>query len=217
MSQVTQYMLNCYISDVFLSRDMLRKEVDSGSAIGRQIAPILQSGALLSDDYINRIVLQELQRYDQNQQGFILDGFPRTLLQAEYLHKHYPADILAVNIVLDRQVTIQKLLGRRICKTCGGNFNTAHIVSGGYDMPAILPDPRTCRMAPNCQVDLVKRDDDQEDVIQHRLQTFENNIQPIVQYYERKHRLLHFEVKKGIKDTDALWQAMQTFPMLSTR
>lgn len=200
-------MCHCY-------RDLLRKEVERDSPIGREIAPILRSGALLADDFINRIVLQELQQYDKNQQGYILDGFPRTLSQAEYLQTHYSKDILAVHIVLDRQITLQKLLGRRICKSCGGNFNTAHIVDGQYDMPAILPTSQTCQKpVPHCSAEsFQQREDDREDVIQQRLHTFEINNQPIIQYYQDKQRLIHFEVKKGIKDTEALWQAMQSFP-----
>ena len=192
----------------------MRQEISNNTAFGQTIAPIVRSGGLVGDDLIADLVLQHLPLCDQRQQGFILDGFPRTLIQAKTLSSAYKEDVIAVNIVLDRQVTIAKLLGRRLCKTCGGSFNTAHIVEGDYDMPAILPNPKTCRMgANNCKVDLIQRDDDRQEIIEQRLQTFENNIEPILQYYQAKNRLLHFQVKKGVKDIDRLWLAMSSFPL----
>ena len=81
--------------------------------------------------------------------GIILDGYPRSLSQSEALLQHCKqkaeaVKILAVDIRLDEEVAIQKLLGRRICETCNQGFNMSDITGGSYDMPAILPNPKVC-------------------------------------------------------------------------
>ena len=96
--------------------------------------------------------------------GYILDGFPRTIDQAKYLDKYIKESdnklISPINIILDKEIAIRKLLGRRNCKTCGESFNIAHIVEGMYDMPAILPNKEKCILGDKCDINLETRNDD---------------------------------------------------------
>jgi adenylate kinase len=119
--------------------------------------------------------------------------------------------LIAVHIMLDREVTIQKLLGRRLCKTCAKSFNTAHIVERGFDMPAILPDQKTCQFTrgnQKCEPIFERRDDDTAQVIEKRLEDFDARNNCILEFYRERNALRSFEVKKGVKDVDSLWKAM---------
>ena len=130
----------------------------------------MNAGKLVSDETVNQIVLDALS--SKNKDGFILDGYPRTIEQAKFLHQHFVlpnrSPILAINITLDRDVTIQKLLGRRFCRTCGGSFNIASIMDRGFDMPAILPNSKNCPFFTQgkCEPQMVKRNDDTHEVIE---------------------------------------------------
>jgi adenylate kinase len=188
----------------------MRDEMRSGTDTGKRIESFVKSGALVPDALVNHLVLNALAAADRDTRGLILDGFPRTLSQAEFLERNYQGHLVAVNIILDRDVTIQKLLGRRICTTCGGSFNTAHIVRDEYDMPAILPSSETCKRVP-CEPKLVCRDDDTPQIIATRLNDFEKNVDPLLKFYRQRNLLLDFVVKKGIKDSDQLGTALDSF------
>lgn len=178
------------------------------SSLGNRISQYLKTGSLVPDDLVNEVVLEHLHACDAQKKGILLDGFPRTLSQAKFLDDNYKEKLTAVNIVLDRDVTVQKLLGRRLCTVCGGSFNVAHIVDAQFDMPAILPDKRTCKMGDACVPNLVCRDDDSPEIIANRLKDFEKNIEPLLAHYRAKNSLKEFTVKKGIKDTDQLFEMM---------
>eukprot|EP01040_Poterioochromonas_malhamensis_P007823 gene7823-8459_t len=191
--------------------DLLRNEVERGTTTGKGVQEYMKAGKLVPDEVVNKMVVDSLAQVKEP--GFILDGYPRTASQARYLHDHYTvprkSPVTAVNITLDRQVTLQKLLGRRQCRTCGGAYNTAHIVERGYDMPAILPNQEYCsRGGASCPCVLDKRDDDTADVITVRLNTYDRSIQDILDFYRNKSSLKSFDVKKGIKDTNELWKVM---------
>lgn len=178
------------------------------------MSPILKSGKLVSDEIVNHIIKEELREVQSNQKGFILDGFPRTLSQARYLNTMYSCEkkeIFAINITLDREVTVAKLLGRVQCRTCGRPFNTANIVDRGFDMPAILPDRETCpqnTLWTQCDPIFDRRDDDTVTTIQTRLAEFDSLNQNILHFYSSRNCLRNFDVRRGIKDTDDLWKLM---------
>ena len=183
----------------------------SSSAIGQEVKSYVSKGELITDHMANSIVLSYAQNYSH--QSFILDGYPRTVSQAAFLKAHYKQPVVAVNIVLDRHITIEKLLGRRICSTCRGDFNTAHAVHGEYDMPAILPSPDTCKLTPpsSCKPCLEKRGDDTEEVIRKRLAGYDLGSSSLLKFYEEANLLIEFQVKKGVKDTPLLLEKMNSF------
>jgi adenylate kinase len=191
--------------------------MQDGTILGLQIAPLLKAGKLVPDHLVNSIVLDVLSKYDKDGYSFILDGFPRTVNQAQFLHTEYANKqkhpLVAVNITLNEDVTIQKLLGRRICSKCKQNFNVAHIVRNSYDMPAILPTQASCpekRVAEECAKEFITRDDDSYEIIQQRLKDYQTKVHPLLQFYADQKALVNFEVYKGVKDVDALFHAMTT-------
>ena len=190
--------------------DAMRHEVSNSSPLGLQIARRMSQGELVDDAVVNELCFRSLGSMmgDAGNDCVILDGYPRSLSQSEALMKHCvqrgeDTTILAVDIRLDEEVAIQKLLGRRICKTCNQGFNTADIVHGDYDMPAILPDPGTCGRD-RCSPHLVERSDDTPTTIKRRFEVHAEETEPVLSYFRDRNMYLRFDVKKGVKDTREL-------------
>ena len=195
-----------FITIVF--RDILREKTNDGTPTGLELKHIMNSGLLISDSLAHELVIENIEETRLRPdvyKGVLLDGYPRTVEQAHLLNTIVnPLNFKVVNIKLETSVAVSKLLGRRLCKTCGGSFNTAHIVEGSFDMPAILPNPETCSLRAQCNPVLTTRDDDTDATITTRLQQHDANSQPILDYYEHKGQLRTFNVFKGVKDVDAL-------------
>lgn len=138
----------------------------------------------------------------------LLDGFPRTLAQA-HMAEALLKDFRVVELKQERAVVREKLLGRRTCAKCGGEFNLAHIVRDGYNMPAMLPDPAACRLGPDCSPDLVARSDDTAETIDRRFEVYDTESAPILDFYRAKGVLREFEVRRGKEDLPALVHAMR--------
>lgn len=207
--------------------DILRKEVKDGTSLGKEVEGILRRGGLVSDALINAIAYKQLnfveKSYNQTTdrslelrwgRGVLLDGYPRTIGQAVALTNQIVdtdkrGTCLAVQIVLEPWVAIQKMLHRRQCVTCGDSFNTADIVQDGYDMPAILPNKSTCRMGKDCLPNFVNRNDDTTEIIESRMLEYGVKTAPIIEYYQQRGELCTFHVKKGVKDTPQLLQLIR--------
>lgn len=191
-----------------MSRDILRSYAKEPNS---PLTKFLQRGALVPDETLSSVIQNTIQPIMKTNKSFILDGYPRTIAQAEYLASICPLKFIAVRISLRHDIIISKLLGRRICTNCKGNFNVAHIQEDTYDMPAILPDAKKCSQgAEKCRPELVQRDDDTEEVIARRIEYYEKNITSLVDYYKSCNRFVDFDVKKGVKDVDLLFDLMMT-------
>lgn len=141
--------------------------------------------------------------------GFLLDGFPRNINQSIELMKITKIDLF-VNIDLPKHILIQKLLGRRICQICDQNFNVASIKEEQFDMPPLLPssDCKICKGHPK----LIMRNDDTEETIHHRLQSYENSYIPILDFFKKKNCVfINFQLQKGIKDFDRLYNIVKQY------
>lgn len=186
--------------------EKMREEVKAGTDLGKTLAKRLANGELIEDDVVNSLLFKHLYDISSNNsgtefgQGVILDGYPRTVGQSEAFVQRFGAS-LAVNIRLDQEVTIKKLLGRRLCKNCNESFNTAHVVEGDYDMPAILPES-SCEQGRDHV--LMKRDDDTLESIKNRFELYTQKTEPILKHFDDEGMLVNFDVKKGVKDTPQL-------------
>lgn len=157
--------------------DILRKAVADQTPLGKQAGDFIKRGALVPDDVIVDLIAERLQQKDCAK-GFLLDGFPRTIPQAESLDAILKKLALNLNCVLSvqvpREVIIERLAGRRTCRKCGA---LSHVV---------FDPPKQAGVCDRCGGELFQRDDDREETIVHRLTVYENQTAPLVDYYRRR-------------------------------
>mmetsp|Transcript_11555 Transcript_11555/g.11573 ORF Transcript_11555/g.11573 Transcript_11555/m.11573 type:complete len:226 (+) Transcript_11555:23-700(+) len=190
--------------------DIIRSEIELQTNRGKKIQSYVQRGVLVPDEIAYDILLDNCKAAIENDHvsGYIIDGFPRTLSQAKFITDN-KLITRAVNITLKRSLTIKKLLGRRTCSTCGGDFNLANIFEDDHHMPALLPNPDTCRLGGDaCNPVLVIRHDDNEETIRTRFSVFDAETSPILDHFEKYKMLKSFEVRRGIQDADNLMKLM---------
>lgn len=195
--------------------DRIREEIAAGTPLGQQVKTTVEMGQLIDDSIATDIALLSLRPAGrQRTQPMILDGFPRTVSQALALHEAmHDEEFIAVHIVLEQWVAIEKTLGRRICATCKRSFNVADVLTQGYDMPAILPSPTTCPLwnsQAGCSPCLEARVDDTREVAENRYQEFLEKTAPLLGFYKERNQLHTFEIKKGMSDTVLLADIMSS-------
>ncbi len=171
--------------------DLLREAVDSGSALGRQAKVSMDAGQLVSDEIVLGIIHERIVRPDARK-GFILDGFPRNLQQAEALDQlltglGQPLN-LALLVAVDVGALLQRLVGRRTCLSCGAMYNMF------YSPPHI--DGR----CDACGGKLRHRADDNEETIGNRLRVYETHTIPVIEYYKEQEKLRTVQGVGEIKD-----------------
>lgn len=157
--------------------DILRKAVQDCAPLGQRAAAYLDKGELVPDDVMLNLVAERLTEKDCDK-GFILDGFPRTVVQAEGLEGILRSLGREVESVLCMQVPqgviIERLSGRRSCKKCGSLYHAA------------FNPPRRQGLCDRCDGELFQRQDDREETIAARLHVFETHTAPLVDYYRKK-------------------------------
>ncbi len=150
--------------------DMLRQAMKAGTEMGLSAKRYIEAGELVPDEVVIGIVKDRLQA-DDCKNGYILDGFPRTVPQAEALAQFAKIDV-ALNIALDDEVIINRLGGRRVCLKCGATYHTSTL--NGSD---------TCAA---CGEKLVQRKDDAPETVKNRLAVYAAQTAPLIDYYEKK-------------------------------
>ncbi|OVA09943.1 Adenylate kinase [Macleaya cordata] len=180
--------------------DLVREELSSCGPLSQQLAEIVNQGKLLSDEIIIRLLSKRLETGEANgKSGFILDGFPRTIRQAEILEGVTDID-LVINLKLREDVILEKCLGRRICSQCGGNFNLASIdIKAENGKPGIYMAPLL--PPPSCESKLITRADDTEEVVKERLRIYHEMSQPVEEFYRSRGKLLEFDLPGGIPES----------------
>jgi adenylate kinase len=150
--------------------DILRDAVARGTPLGREVAATLESGGLVPDDVILRVVKERLEHPDAAG-GFVLDGFPRTVPQAAALDALLGGRaIVVIYLEISPEVILQRLITRRTCESCGQTDTGAH----------------TSEYCASCGGGFVKRADDHIDVIRRRVDAYMENTQPLVDWYRRR-------------------------------
>jgi len=150
--------------------DLFRKEVAEWTEIGKFAKAYQEKGLLVPDEFVINLLKKRLED-DDCKKGFILDGFPRTIEQAEMLNKIAELDLF-LNLVVQEHVLIERMTSRRTCKGCGAIFNVK-----------TLP-PKKHGVCDNCSGELVQRSDEKEDVIKERLKVYEEKTLPLVNFYK---------------------------------
>lgn len=163
--------------------DLFRANIKNGTELGRRVQAILAAGDLVPDEVTIDMVRERLKEEDALN-GFILDGFPRTIAQADALGAMTDLDRV-VNFVLDKEDIVKRLSGRRVCKSTG---RTYHIL---YNPPKVEGiDDETGEP-------LIQRDDDKEEAIRNRLEVYEASTAPLIAYYRDKGLLVDIDASKS--------------------
>lgn len=153
--------------------DMLREHIRTGDSIGASVTDRMKAGSLVPDELVNQLVFERIHQPDC-EQGFILDGYPRTLAQAEEMvrvRKAMHAEGVVIHLVVDYNVIISRIGGRRVCPKCGTLYN------------AVSRPPKIDGV---CDLDgtaLVVREDDKEEVVRQRLAQYERQTRPLIEFF----------------------------------
>jgi len=161
--------------------DMLREAVAAGSTLGREAKSYMDKGALVPDDVIIRMMAERLGAADAGR-GFILDGFPRTIAQAEALARLLKDLGQTVDTVVYFDVSepelLRRLTGRRVCRTCGHSY---HVTSNP---------PKRAGVCDACGGELYQRADDGEATVRNRLEVYRRQTAPLLDYYRQRNLLV---------------------------
>lgn len=173
--------------------DILRDAVKNNTALGIEAKSYMNRGALVPDEVVIGIVKERLKRDDCNK-GYVLDGFPRTIPQADALFSYLNGCGCPISNVIDIRVSkeylIKRLSGRRVCRSCGAGYHVEFSPSKGNGK------------CDNCGGELFQRDDDREEVVTKRLDTYEAQTAPLVEYYEKSGML---KTVNGIGDVEVIF------------
>jgi len=170
--------------------DLLRAAVAANTPLGAKAKAIIDSGDLVSDEIVLGIIKERLAENDA-QQGFILDGFPRTLIQAQALDdmlntQNWP---LSTSILfdIDPELVVKRITGRRTCADCGQMYNTFYSPS------------TTENKCDKCSGELTQRADDNEETIRNRLNVYAEQTEPLVEYYREQDKLQSIKAEGDIQ------------------
>ncbi len=169
--------------------NMLREAVANGSELGQRVKKIMEEGSLVPDDVILDIVAQRVQRSDCAN-GFILDGVPRTLPQAEALEARNVIIDYAVSVEIDDAEIESRMTGRRVCGKCGASYHT------------VANPPKTEGICDVCGSDLVIRKDDAPETVRHRLQVYHEQTEVLKGFYEARGKLRIINGNQPIEDVN---------------
>ena len=159
--------------------DIFRANIKAQTPLGVKVKAIIDSGSLVSDELTFELVKDRLAQ-DDCKNGYILDGFPRTIPQAEMLEKLVD-DVKVVNFEIKDEIVIRRLSTRRVCKACGANFNVL-----------TLP-PKVEGVCDKCGGELYQRDDDKQESILHRMDVYREQTEPLINFYKNKGKITNLD------------------------
>ena len=167
--------------------EFLRQAISRGDELGNRVREYVTTGELVPDDIMERVVRERVKQGDAKN-GFILDGYPRTLNQAKSLDTILEEDgkrvDFIINMVLDEEEIVRRLSSRRQCPECGAIYNM------------LSNPPRENKYCKRCGAEVIRRPDDAPETIRKRLAIYEKNAQPVVDYY--KHRPGYIEMNTSL-------------------
>jgi len=188
---MSDLLINTYHLVHVSTGDMLRAAVKAGTPVGLKAQEYMNKGALVPDEVIHDIIVERLSQ-DDIEAGFLFDGYPRTLNQAEDLDK-----ILnevgkkidgVINLNIADEELIKRITGRRLCPTCGEIFNIY------YKAPAKEG------ICDKCGAELIQRKDDNLESLTVRLEEYHKNTQPVIEYYEKAGVVRHVDASKSVNE-----------------
>ncbi len=177
--------------------DIFRANIKAQTPLGVKVKAIIDSGSLVSDDLTCELVKDRLSK-DDCKNGFILDGFPRTIPQAEMFQDICP-DVAVVNFQIADEIVIKRLSTRRVCKACGANYNVL-----------TLP-PKKEGVCDKCGGEIIQRDDDKQESILHRMDVYREQTEPLIKFYTDKGKIQNFDA--AIETANLLEEFKKVYPV----
>jgi adenylate kinase len=183
-----------YVVPHISTGDVLRAAVREGTELGQQVRDILESGGLVGDETMIGVVRERLAKPDAGTRGYILDGFPRTVTQAEALAEITAARPIHVVIDLDvpREIVLERISSRRVCRDCGTNYTAT-----GSETTIWICDV--------CGGDVTQRDDDTPEAVNRRLDLYETQTSPLIEHYGNLGQLV---VVNGVGHPDNVFKRL---------
>ncbi|MGC1485631.1 MAG: adenylate kinase [Candidatus Acidiferrum sp.] len=173
--------------------DMLREHIAKGTPLGAKARPIMERGELVPDSLVLKMVRERIERPDC-WHGFVFDGFPRTVAQAQYLGESLKQGgfrrPLVIHLVIDTALILRRITGRRTCNMGGEIYNL-------YERPP--------KLEGRCDIDggeLVQRPDDREEIVAPRLQAYHKQTEPLVAYYRRLGLLHDVDASRSVEEVE---------------
>lgn len=163
--------------------EILRQEIANKTDLGRQAEELISAGLLVPDDVMVGIIKNRLAMPDC-EQGFLLDGFPRTIQQAEELARFVDLDVV-LNLDIPAEKIVRRISSRRMCRDCG------RIVSGN---------DHAKNACPECGGELFQRDDDTEETVRSRIAVYETQTKPLLAYYREKGKLVNLDGDRPVEE-----------------
>lgn len=174
--------------------DIFRENIKKGTELGKKAQEYMNRGELVPDDLVIEIATTRLLE-DDCKNGFLLDGFPRTVYQAEkldeFLQSHDSKIDNVIDIAVGKDELIERLTGRRVCKSCGASF---HVVN--------IP-PKQEGICDYCGGELIQRADDNLETVTNRIDVYEDQTMPLIDYYEKAGTLTHIDGSTGLDNVFA--------------
>lgn len=172
--------------------DMFRDNIKNNTELGKRAKEYMEKGLLVPDSLVNDMVKDRLSR-DDVKEGFLLDGFPRTINQAQSLDeilKDLSMELTAViNIDVPADLLVDRIVGRRVCPECGRSY---HIKNNP---------PKTEDICDHDQAHLIQRKDDNEETVKSRIAVYNKETEPLIDYYTKKGLISNIEGSKSIELT----------------
>ncbi len=178
--------------------NIIRDALKSGSELGLKVQNYMADGGLVPDEIVIEIIKERIAK-DDCKQGFILDGFPRTIPQAEALDKMGVKIDKVIEISVSDAIIIDRMSGRRVCENCGSSYHLKK------------KKPQKEGICDRCQGTLVQREDDQPDTVKNRLKIYHEQTKPLENYYEKQGKLTVIQGdNKSIRETiDLVLKALE--------
>ena len=176
---------------------IIRETIAAGTSLGNEVKTYIDRGELVPDEIVVEMVKERI-KCDDCKNGYILDGFPRTISQAEIMEKlPIPLDA-ALEIDVDEDIIVERLSGRRVCESCGATYH----ISGNPSKKEGICD--------KCGCNLKLREDDVPEIIRHRLEVYNEQTKPLKSFYAKRNMLITVKGRDKVSDTtEAILKALR--------
>lgn len=186
-----EYIVEKYGVPHISTGDIFRKNIKEGTELGNRAKAFMDKGELVPDSLVVELVADRLKQ-DDCKEGFLLDGFPRTVVQAEALDEILEEMSISlnavVNIIVNPEVLVSRAVGRRICKNCGATYHVEN------NKPAVEG------VCDKCGGELYQRSDDVEETVKNRINVYMNETMPLISYYNAQGKLVDIQGEQNIND-----------------